>query len=119
MPQWCPSHLRNVCGVCRSSCGCHDRAAFHPSDPELALELLNEHVLGFPVGTAQHERTADMLQRYFAALTASPQCSEPGDFQASLAQEEPTCGLELSDEDALRDLWTMACQSPSMTGVGQ
>ena len=97
----------------------HSRAAFHPSDPELALELINEHLLGFPTGTAQNERTADMLQRYFAALTASPQCSSPGDFQASLGEEEPTCGLELSDEDALRDLWMMACQSPSMTGVGQ
>lgn len=97
----------------------HGRAALHPDDSDLALELINEHLLGFPLGTAQHQRTADMLQRYFTALTASPECGSPGDFQISLSAEEPTCGLRLSDEDALRDLWTMACQSPSMTGVGQ
>ena len=97
----------------------HDRAAFNPSDPVLALELVNTHLLGFPPGTEQHERNEDMLLRYFTALTASPVCAAPDAFGMALRSETPECGLGMNDEDALRDLWTMACQSPSMTGVGQ
>ena len=59
-----------------------------------------------------------MLQRYFYALTATPACVNTDDFQTSLGSWEPACGLGLSDEDALRNLWVMACTSPSMTGVG-
>ena len=96
----------------------HERAAFHPDDPDLALGLMNELLLGFPQGTEQNRRSGEMLRRYFRALTASPTCDTPDAFQAALASEEPSCGLALSDVDALRDLWTMACHSPSMTGVG-
>ena len=95
------------------------KAAFDPETPEMALELMNTHLLGFPIGTAQHDNAADMLQRYFNAQTASPACETTTAFQAALVESEPACGLELSDEDALRNLWTMVCQSPSMTGVGQ
>ena len=97
----------------------HDRAAFNPTDPMLVLELMNTHLLGFPPGTEQHELAEDMLQRYFTALTASPLCAAPDSFGVALRSETPTCGLEMTDEDALRDMWTMVCQSPSMTGVGQ
>ena len=79
---------------------------------------MNTHLLGFPVGTAQHDRAADMLQRYLNAQTASPACESTAAFRR-IVESEPACGLELSDEDALRNLWTMVCQSPSMTGVGQ
>ena len=96
----------------------HSKAAFDPSDPALALSLMNEHLLGFPVGTERHERATDMLTRYFTALTASPACGSSSAFRAALASAEPACGLALSDLDALRDLWTMVCQSPSLTGVG-
>ena len=96
----------------------HDRAAFNPQDPDLALELMTTHMLGFPPGTEQHARTREMLVRYFIALTASPTCDAPEAFGQALQSDEPDCGLGLTDEDALRDLWTMVCQSPSMTGVG-
>lgn len=96
----------------------HDKAAFQPDEPNVALSLMNELFLGFPFGTAQHESTQLMLQRYFTALTASPACETPTAFQAALTVEEPECGLGLSNVDALRDLWTMVCQSPSLTGVG-
>ena len=77
----------------------------------------NTHLLGFPQGqTAGGE---DVLLRYFTALTASPVCAAPDAFGVALRSETPECGLSMTDEDALRDLWTMACQSPSMTGVGQ
>ena len=95
-----------------------DKAAFHPGDPDLALELMNELLLGFPAGTEPHARAEDMFQRYFGALTASPACATPFDFQLALAADAPACGLELSPEDALRDLWTMTCNAPSLTGVG-
>ena len=54
-----------------------DKAAFHPGDPDLALELMNELLLGFPAGTEPHARAEDMFQRYFGALTASPACATP------------------------------------------
>ncbi|MBO85235.1 MAG: hypothetical protein CL927_07740 [Deltaproteobacteria bacterium] len=95
-----------------------DRAAFHPRNPTQALDLMNGLLLGFPPGTDTHDRTGDLLERTFRALTASPACTSPGDFRAALASDGPTCGLELTDENALRDIWTMACQSPSLTGVG-
>ena len=80
---------------------------------------MNTHLLGFPPGTEQHERNEEMLLRYFTALTASPVCAASDAFGMALRSETPECGLGMNDEDALRDLWTMACQSPSMTGVGQ
>ena len=96
----------------------HGRAALNPQDPTLALTLMNTHLLGFPEGTARHVRTQGMLQRYFNALTASPACESPAAFRDSLSSEDPECGLELNTVDALRDLWTMVCQSPSLTGIG-
>ena len=95
------------------------RGAFHTDDPALALDLMNTHLLGRPVGTAQSQRSRAMLQRYYNALTASPACDDPVAFRAALSSEEPECGLALNALDALRDLWTMVCQSPSMTGIGQ
>lgn len=109
-------------GICASTApevvSTNDNAAVDPSDPDRALALFNELLLGFPPGSEQHLRTEAMLVRYFRALTAAPACATPVDFQDALLAEEPLCGLELSAEDALRDLWTMACQSPSLTGVG-
>ena len=70
----------------------HSRAALDPGDPATALELINTHVLGFPPGTEQHQRTGAMLGRSFRALTASPPCASTDDFRAALAATEPTCG---------------------------
>ena len=98
--------------------GTKSNVAFDAADPEWMLDLMNEHLLGFPVGTPQYQRAQDMFQRYFDALTASPACAGPDAFQVALGTTEPECGLELSDVDALRDLWMLACHSPSLTGVG-
>lgn len=97
----------------------NNKAAFNPNDPDLVLEQMNIHLLGFPVGTEQYQRAADMFERYFNALTMTPVCDNPEEFRTALRTWEPDCGLGLSDTDALRDLWILACNSPSMTGVGQ
>ena len=58
-----------------------------------------------------------MLLRYYRADRIARLCCTRRLRRAR--SETPECGLSMTDEDALRDLWTMACQSPSMTGVGQ
>ena len=56
------------------------QSAFNPDDPDLVLELMNTHLLGFPIGTVQHQRASEMLQRYFMH-SQQLQSANTDDFQ--------------------------------------
>ena len=58
----------------------HSRAALDPGDPAAALELINTHVLGFPPGTEQHQRTGAMLGRFFERLQRRRPCASTDDL---------------------------------------
>ena len=95
-----------------------NNTAFDHNDPARALDLMVEHVLGIPAGTERFVQQRERFQTLYDVQTLETQCEDPTELQASLTSEEPTCGLALSPIDALRNLWAMTCQSPSLTGVG-
>ena len=95
-----------------------NNSAFDPSDPTRALDLMIEHLLGIPTGTERFMQQRQRFQKLYEVQTLETTCETPSDLQVSLTSPELTCGLALSPTDALRNIWTMVCQSPSLTGVG-
>ncbi|MEO1171749.1 MAG: hypothetical protein AAFX94_06815 [Myxococcota bacterium] len=91
---------------------------FDSRDEEGTLDLLVEHVLGFPAGSERFSAERATLKRIYDAQTLETLCSDPAALDQSLAAETPSCGLGLSKEDALRNIWAIACQSPLLSGIG-
>ncbi|MEM6533934.1 MAG: hypothetical protein AAF654_15035 [Myxococcota bacterium] len=93
------------------------RAVFNAGNPTQTLNLFASHILGFPAGSARFDAERAVLQRLYDAQTTSPACSSPEELNTSLGGSL-SCGLELSGEDALRNIWSIVCQSPTLTGLG-
>ncbi|MEM9071766.1 MAG: hypothetical protein AAGE52_24870, partial [Myxococcota bacterium] len=93
------------------------RAVFDANEPSETLDLLTSHMLGFPAGSARFETERSVLQDLFDAQAREPTCADADQLAASL-DGEGSCGLGLSNEDALRNVWSIVCQSPTLTGLG-
>ena len=77
-----------------------------------------EHLLGIPQGIDRFIEQRQHFQTLYEVQTQQTLCEDANQLQSSLASQEPSCGLALSPTDALRNIWIMVCQSPSLTGVG-
>ena len=94
------------------------RGIFDSTEPEETLDLLTVHVLGMPEGSERFQQRRALLQRLYDVQTTAPTCDSPADLQASVDAPSRSCGLGLTTEEALQNIWTIACQSPALTGVG-
>lgn len=68
-----------------------------PSDPETALTFLTEELMGLPVGDPRHDSVRELLGAHL---------------------EEASLFEDVSDELAMQSVFTLACLSPSLIGVG-
>ncbi|MEO0813739.1 MAG: hypothetical protein AAFY60_12805, partial [Myxococcota bacterium] len=91
---------------------------FDSEDERETMDLLVEHVLGSPPSSARFGTERAALQQIYDAQTHETVCAGPDALGEALESESPGCGLGLSKEDALRNIWTIACQSPLLTGIG-
>ncbi|MEO0813155.1 MAG: hypothetical protein AAFY60_09855, partial [Myxococcota bacterium] len=91
---------------------------FDPREPEIALPLMVQHLLGFPEGTARYAEALAGLNTVYEVFRADSTCDDDQAFEASLAQGEPSCGLSLSDEDAMKNVFSLVCQDPALTVIG-
>ncbi|MEL6184691.1 MAG: hypothetical protein AAFU79_08720, partial [Myxococcota bacterium] len=83
------------------------------------LGLMVEQVLGFPRGTEMYSDAMDGLQRVFAVFRASStRCADEAEFEAALATSPPSCGLGLSNQDAMESVFSLVCQNPALTTLG-
>lgn len=105
-------------GLCGAAASDVVGRVFPEDDPEQTLDLFVSHVLGLPGGPRATEARA-ALKRIYDVHIAEPACSGAGDLDAALRGDEAaSCGLGATSEEALQSVWTMVCQSPSLTGVG-
>ena len=93
-------------------------ALFDSREPEQILDLMTSTVLGFPEGSARYVAQREVMGRLYDAQVAAPECADAEQLERALASSEPRCGMGLSPTDALRNIWTITCQSPSLTGLG-
>ncbi|MEO0577014.1 MAG: hypothetical protein AAF004_16275, partial [Pseudomonadota bacterium] len=84
-----------------------------------SIELMVTKLLGFPTQTEQYTNAYTHLMRAYGAYRKStPVCSTPADFSDALKQDEPACGLGLSDTESMQGVFSQVCQSPSLTILG-
>ena len=90
---------------------------FAEGDPDETLRLMTSLVLGFPEGTPRYDAQIQVMHQLYETQTASPRCADAASLEAAFLKKA-SCGLELESVEALRNMWTMVCQSPSLSGVG-
>ncbi len=109
-------------GLCTASASdvvaSNSKAVFRGDDPQQVLDLITDLVLGFPEGSERYTSQRELLQELYDAQVRAPACANAAVFEGELTSDQPQCGLDLSAIEALRNIWTIACQSPSMIGVG-
>ena len=84
------------------------------------IGLMVSHMLGFPEGTSQHDTAASALQAVYGVFRASsPTCADTAAFEAALSSgAEASCGLGLSEQAAMENIFSLVCQDPALTTVG-
>ncbi|MEM9458661.1 MAG: hypothetical protein AAGF11_31080 [Myxococcota bacterium] len=109
-------------GLCSTSApfvvASNNKAVFRGDDPEQVLDVMTYQVLGFPEGSEQYTTQRELLQDLYDTQIRGPACADSAVFESTLTSDQPQCGLDLSAIEALQNIWTIACQSPSMIGVG-
>ena len=86
---------------------------------QATIALMVEQVLGYPRGTQLHEDAADSLNRVFAVFNASSTlCTDEAAFEAALETSPPSCGIGLSNQDAMESVFSLVCQNPALTTLG-
>ncbi len=98
--------------------GTRSRDVFDARDPDLVLDHLVSHILGFPMGTPRFTSQRALLQRLYDAQVHPTSCADPAALAEALAEDEVTCGMGLGATEALQNVWSIVCQSPRLTGLG-
>ncbi|MEO1172351.1 MAG: hypothetical protein AAFX94_09900, partial [Myxococcota bacterium] len=91
---------------------------FDYRDEEGTLDLLVEHVLGFPPGGERFAQERLTLKRVYDVQVLETPCADPDALEESLSAATPSCGLGLSKQQAISNVWSIACQSPLLSGIG-
>ncbi|MEL6348485.1 MAG: hypothetical protein AAFV53_35590, partial [Myxococcota bacterium] len=110
--------FEGICGNTVEAAITANRPLFPVKDPEWTLDLMVSEFMGIPEGTDEYIRQRDILQNMFDVQTIAQSCADDAEFEAELYSGDPRCGLNLSEKEALGNIWVMVCQSPSLTGVG-
>ncbi|WP_144394751.1 hypothetical protein [Pleionea sediminis] len=83
------------------------------------ISLMVEHILGYPKQTQRYTDANESLsQLYNVFKESSSICSTEAQFNDALSEEQPSCGLGLTDQAAMENIFTLACQNPSLTSLG-
>ena len=89
------------------------------SEAEQTIGVMVAQVLGFPEGTPQHADAAEGLNKVYSVFRGTlPTCSDKAAFEAALSTDEPTCGLGLSEQAAMENIFSLVCQNPALTTLG-
>ncbi|MEO1171488.1 MAG: hypothetical protein AAFX94_05465, partial [Myxococcota bacterium] len=91
---------------------------FDPREPEIAIPLMVEHVLGFPAGTERYAEALAALNQVFSVFREDTVCADASAFESALTEAEPSCGLDLSAQDAMVNVFSFVCQDPALTVIG-
>lgn len=93
---------------------------FDRDGAQQTIALMVEQMLGFPPGTQMHADAMDALSRIFAVFSDASlsTCANEAEIEAALSTTTPTCGLGLSNQDAMENVFSLVCQSPALTALG-
>lgn len=89
-----------------------------PDDLDNTVGNLVAGLLGFPESSPEHAEAKESFVHLYGGFTASPECETGEDFEAALAEETPSCGLNLAEQLAMETIVSVACQDPRTTSIG-
>ena len=84
------------------------------------IGLMVSQMLGYPEATPRYveaKASLEAMHRVFRT-TGTAACTTAEQFNSAVSEVSPSCGLGLSEQDAMENVFSLACQSPSITTVG-
>lgn len=83
------------------------------------IELMVTKLLGYPVQSPQYSEVSEgLMQTYHVFRASNVMCSSASEFERALTENTPSCGLGLSQDDAMKTVFSLVCQHPSLTSLG-
>ncbi|MEL6348659.1 MAG: hypothetical protein AAFV53_36480 [Myxococcota bacterium] len=95
---------------------------YHNVDPENIIRRMVQTIMGLPPSHPRHAAANETLLRTYAMLVAEGACPDGQTIyeanEAVATGDAFVCGLGLDTDDALRNVFTIACEAPEISTTG-